>query len=315
MSYSKQQNLYLNVDKRRSGNQIQLRSKSGQSKGTISAPKRNQNANGSIHIANLDAVISTGKDQTQTQTGENDLITLTEKVKQQYDKLNPASPIKQSTQIKTIPKNTSMLVSLPQKVDGISMVPGVTQQKRHKSINLTTSINSNQKQSVTGTGSHESQKMETGCKSERPVGLAILINDFQEKEKISEFELMRLKNNLMPRTKQTRDKSEDNNKLSQPPIQGQQQNMILHKSVQNSCKNILGSKSENKNVHQKGAEYRENLYANGSIAMQKIQGLSGLENFIKKRNGINRNNHPKGLAESHNQTEGFERKPSYKTEC
>jgi hypothetical protein len=65
--------------------------------------------------------------------------------------------------------------------------------------------------------------------------------------------------------------------------------MFVHKSVQNSCKNILGSKSDTKNVHQQAKEYREGLYANG-MAMQKLRGLSGLENLIKKRNTTNRNN-------------------------
>lgn len=54
------------------------------------------------------------------------------------------------------------------------------------------------------------------------------------------------------------------------------------------------------------------------MAMQKIRGLSGLENIIKKRNSTNRNNNQKATIESHsvnniNENQDFDRKPSFKS--
>jgi hypothetical protein len=87
----------------------------------------------------------------------------------------------------------------------------------------------------------------------------------------------------MSRQKQIKEKELNDSKLfpAQPPT------VFYHKSVQNSCTN-LATRSDTKNVHQQAKEFRENLYANG-IAMQKIRGLSGLENMIKKRNSTKRN--------------------------
>lgn len=79
-------------------------------------------------------LITAGNEATPMDKIDNDLITLTEKAKKQYDRINLQSASKSASaqMTKSIPKNVSMRVNAQQ-----SELLSSPQQKRHKSIHLT----------------------------------------------------------------------------------------------------------------------------------------------------------------------------------
>lgn len=263
--YKKQNTVVKNETADQQVPQGEARPKSGQ---------RYQNNTTSMQVTGSDLNLATGGNE-RTSAENETLITLTEKVKHAYNKINRSRHFDPNTKAVL----HSLQISEEKRKEKSQLKSSLSAKKQRKSFNFTQSYshkNSSQENANESSNNHSAltstRKIENQQQlDEGSVSQKMQVHHSKTPSRISDFALQRLKQNLMSSSRSHR--------------QGRTEyshNVSINKSFQHVSTSANQGLGSQKNVHQKAKEYRESIYQSGAQGMQIIRGLNGLDTLKNK---------------------------------